>query len=47
VEGLLSDGVDPRRILLLTFLNNAAGEMADRIALKDKNATAACSKSRQ
>jgi superfamily I DNA/RNA helicase len=41
VEGLLGDGVDPRRILLLTFSNKAAGEMARRIALKDKNAAAA------
>jgi superfamily I DNA/RNA helicase len=41
VEGLISDGVDPRRILLLTFSNKAAGEMADRIALKDKNAAVA------
>jgi superfamily I DNA/RNA helicase len=41
VEGLLSDGVDPRSILLLTFSNKAAGEMADRIALKSKNAAAA------
>lgn len=32
VEGLLSEGVDPRRILLLTFSNKAAGEMAERIA---------------
>jgi superfamily I DNA/RNA helicase len=41
VEGLLSDGVDPRRILLLTFSNKAAGEMARRIAQKDKSAAAA------
>jgi Zn-dependent peptidase ImmA (M78 family) len=41
VEGLISNGVDPRRILMLTFSNKAAGEMADRIALKDKNAAAA------
>lgn len=32
VESLLDDGVDPRRILLLTFSNKAAGEMAERIA---------------
>lgn len=32
VEGLLEEGVDPRRILLLTFSNKAAGEMAERIA---------------
>lgn len=41
VEGLLEDGVDPRRILLLTFSNKAAGEMADRIARKHKSAAAA------
>ncbi len=34
VEGLLDEGVDPRRILLLTFSNKAAGEMAERIAQK-------------
>jgi superfamily I DNA/RNA helicase len=41
VEGLLNDKVDPRRILLLTFSNKAAGEMAERIARKDKDAAAA------
>ena len=41
VEGLLEDGVDPRRILLLTFSNKAAGEMGDRIARKHKSAAAA------
>lgn len=34
VESLLDEGVDPRRILLLTFSNKAAGEMTERIAQK-------------
>lgn len=41
VESLLADGVDPRRILLLTFSNKAAGEMAGRIASKNRDAAAA------
>jgi len=41
VEGLLQEGVDPRRILLLTFSNKAAGEMADRIAARQPDAAAA------
>lgn len=32
VESLLDEGADPRRILLLTFSNRAASEMAERIA---------------
>lgn len=41
VEGLLKEGVDPRRILLLTFSNKAAGEMAERLARKNQAAAAA------
>lgn len=34
------EDVDPRRILVLTFSNKAAGEMAERIARKHKDAAA-------
>lgn len=43
VESLLDEGIDPRRILLLTFSNKAAGEMAERIAQKrPQDAAALC-----
>jgi superfamily I DNA/RNA helicase/Zn-dependent peptidase ImmA (M78 family) len=41
VVGLLADAVDPRRILLLTFSNKAAGEMAERIASRTGQAASA------
>lgn len=41
VESLLNEGVDPRRILLLTFSNKAVIEMAERIALKRPTEAAA------
>jgi superfamily I DNA/RNA helicase len=41
IESLLADGIDPRRILVLTFSNKAAREMAERIAVKNKDAAAA------
>jgi superfamily I DNA/RNA helicase len=40
IESLLAEGVDPRRILVLTFSNKAAGEMVERIALRNKEAAA-------
>ncbi|MBN8707838.1 MAG: UvrD-helicase domain-containing protein [Verrucomicrobia bacterium] len=43
VESLLSDGVDPAGILLLTFSNKAAGEMAHRLAQRHPQAAAAIS----
>lgn len=41
VESLLDEGADPRRILLLTFSNRAAAEMAERLALMRPAAAAA------
>lgn len=41
VAGLLAEGVDPRKILLLTFSNKAAGEMAERIACVNSTAASA------
>src|SRR5438270_12497098 len=32
VAYLLEDGIDPRNILLLTFTNNAGGQMLNRVA---------------
>jgi superfamily I DNA/RNA helicase len=41
IEYLLLRGVDPRRILVLTFSNKAAGELSTRIARLDAEAAAA------
>jgi superfamily I DNA/RNA helicase len=41
IEHLLADGVDPRRILVLTFSNKAAGEMVERLARTNPDAAAA------
>ncbi len=41
VDSILDEGVDPRRILLLTFSKKAAGEMTDRVARKHSDAVAA------
>lgn len=41
LKGLLEEKVDPRRILVLTFSNKAAGEIAERIARVDSTAAAA------
>jgi len=41
VVQLLEEGVDPRRILVLTYSNKAAGEMAERIAAKKPDHAAA------
>lgn len=41
VVQLLDEGVDPRRILVLTYSNKAAGEMAERIAAKRRDEAAA------
>jgi superfamily I DNA/RNA helicase len=40
VEHLLSRGVDPETILILTFSNKAAGELAERVAAKNPEAAA-------
>lgn len=41
LKGLLAEKIDPRRILVLTFSNKAAGEIAERIARVDSAAAAA------
>lgn len=40
VEFLLGKGVDPKKILILTFSNKAAGELAERIGVKHRTAAA-------
>ncbi len=41
VHGLIAEGIDPRRILVLTFSNKAARELVERLAGADKSAAAA------
>jgi superfamily I DNA/RNA helicase len=41
VVHLIDEGVDPRRILVLTYSNKAAGEMSDRVAAKRPDKAAA------
>jgi superfamily I DNA/RNA helicase len=41
VVQLIDEGVDPRRILVLTYSNKAAGEMSDRVAAKRPDKAAA------
>ncbi len=41
VENLLAQGIDPRRILVLTFSNKAAGELSTRISRFSADAAAA------
>ncbi len=41
IESLLEDGVDPERILVLTFSNKAANELSERIAKSDADAASA------
>jgi len=41
VAGLVADGEDPRAIVVLTYSNRAAGELADRIGAQHPDAAAA------
>lgn len=41
LNGLIDDGVDPRTIVVLTYSNKAAGELAERISRKRPQAAAA------